>query len=125
MGSYIVRRLLYMILILFLVSIVSFVIIQLPPGDYLTTLVTNLRSRGILVGEEELQTLERRYGLDQPLYAQYAKWIWNFLHGDFGRSFQWNEPVSVLIAERLPLTVLISVLTLLFIYAVAIPIGIY
>jgi peptide/nickel transport system permease protein len=125
MLFYIGRRLLYMILIMFLVSIVSFVIIQLPPGDYLTTLVTNLKSKGITVSAEELQTLERRYGLDQPLYAQYTKWMWNFLHGDFGRSFQWNEPVSVLIAERLPLTVLISLLTLLFIYAVAIPIGIY
>ena len=122
MFSYIIRRSLYMIIILLAVSVVSFIIIQLPPGDYLTFLVENLRASGIAIDKEEVRSLEKQYGLDLPVYAQYFKWMWNMLHGDFGRSFQWNEPVSKLIAERLPLTVTISVFTLLFAYLVAIPI---
>ncbi|GAJ04302.1 unnamed protein product, partial [marine sediment metagenome] len=77
------------------------------------------------VDEEQIRSLEKQYGLDLPVYAQYFKWMWNMLHGDFGRSFQWNEPVIKLIGERLPLTITISLLTLLFVYAVSIPIGIY
>jgi len=125
MLSYIIRRSLYMIIVLLIVSVVAFVIIQLPPGDYLTTLIQNLRARGILVGEEQIRSLEKQYGLDLPVYAQYFKWMWNMLHGDFGRSFQWNQPVSMLIGERLPLTVAISILTMFFVYVVSIPIGIY
>ncbi len=114
-----------MIIILLAVSVVAFIIIQLPPGDYLTTLIENLRARGIQIDEEQIRSLEKQYGLDLPVYAQYFKWMWNMLHGNFGRSFEWNEPVSMLIAERLPLTITISLLTLLFVYAVSIPIGIY
>jgi len=114
-----------MIIILLAVSVVAFIIIQLPPGDYLTTLIENLRAQGIQVDEEQIRSLEKQYGLDLPVYGQYFKWMWNMLHGDFGRSFQWNEPVSMLIGERLPLTITISILTLLFVYAVSIPIGIY
>lgn len=114
-----------MIIILLAISVVSFVVIQLPPGDYLTYYMQRLKASGVEVGEAQIRSLERQYGLDLPVYAQYFKWMWNMLHGDFGRSFQWNRPVSELIAERLPLTVIISMLTLLFIYAVAIPIGIY
>ena len=125
MLAYIARRSFYMILVLMLVSVVAFIIIQLPPGDYLTTLMKSLRTRGIQVTEEQIRTLEKQYGLDLPVYAQYLSWVWNMLHGDFGRSFQWNEPVKMLLAERLPLTVAISILTLLFVYAVAVPIGIY
>jgi len=125
MLSYIIRRSLYMIIILLAVSLVAFIIIQLPPGDYLTTLIENLRARGIQVNEEQIRSLEKQYGLDLPVYAQYFTWMWNMVHGNFGRSFEWNEPVSMLIAERLPLTITISLLTLLFVYAVSIPIGIY
>jgi len=114
-----------MIIILLAVSLVAFIIIQLPPGDYLTTLIENLRARGIQVNEEQIRSLEKQYGLDLPVYAQYFTWMWNMVHGNFGRSFEWNEPVSMLIAERLPLTITISLLTLLFVYAVSIPIGIY
>ncbi len=114
-----------MIIILLAVSVVSFIIIQLPPGDYLTYYMQRLKASGVEVGEAQIRSLEKQYGLDLPVYAQYFKWMWKMLHGDFGRSFQWNRPVSELIAERLPLTVTISILTLFFIYAVAIPIGIY
>ena len=86
----------------------------------MTTLIENLRARGIQVSEEQIRSLEKRYGLDLPVYAQYFKWMWNMLHGDFGRSFEWNEPVSMLIGERLPLTITISILALLFVYAMSI-----
>ena len=125
MLSYIIRRSFYMIIILVVVSVVTFVIIQLPPGDYLTSYIETLNVSGIKVNQAQIRLLEKQYGLDLPLYAQYFKWAWNMLHGDFGRSFQWNEPVSKLIGERLMLTVIISILTMLFTYVVAIPIGIY
>ena len=114
-----------MIVILLLVSVVAFIIIQLPPGDYLSTLIQNLEASGVTLDEEIIRSLARQYGLDLPIYAQYGKWMWNMLHGDFGRSFRYNKPVSVLLAERLPMTVTISILTLLFVYIVSIPIGIY
>ena len=125
MLAYVVRRLIYMIIIMLAVSIVAFVIIQLPPGDYLTIVIQTLKTRGIQVDAAMIRALETHYGLNLPWYTQYLKWMWNMLQGDFGRSFQWNKPVSELIAERLPLTVTISILTLLFVYVVSIPLGIY
>ena len=114
-----------MIILILVVSVVAFVIIQLPPGDYLTLVVNSLEQRGIAVSRDQLRALEMQYGLDLPVYAQYFKWLWSLLHGDFGTSFEWNEPVGRLIASRLPLTVILSLLTLFFVYAVSIPIGIY
>lgn len=125
MLTYIIRRLLTMIPTLVAISIISFVIIQLPPGDFLTTYVAQLSVSGESVDQAELDQLKQRYGLDRPMYIQYLKWAWNFLHGDFGHSFEWNKPVSELIGERLGLTILISVCTLLFTWAVSLPIGIY
>jgi len=113
------------IITLLAVSVIAFIIIQLPPGDYLTSFLEILRASGIEIDEAQVRSLEKQYGLDLPVYAQYFKWMWNMLHGDFGRSFQWNEPVSKLIGERLMLTVIISILTMVFTYAMAIPIGIY
>jgi peptide/nickel transport system permease protein len=114
-----------MIPTLIAISIISFTIIQLPPGDFLTTYVAQLTASGETVDQAELESLRTRFGLDQPMYIQYLKWAWNFIHGDFGHSFEWNKPVSELIGERLGLTVVISVCTLLFTWAVSIPIGIY
>ncbi len=114
-----------MIITLLAVSVVAFIVIQLPPGDYLTTLINNLQAKGIQVNQETILSLEKKYGLDLPVYAQYFKWMWNMLHGDFGRSFQWGEPVTKLIGERLMLTVTISILTMIFTYVVAIFVGIY
>ena len=125
MLSYIIRRLLIMIPTLVAISIISFTIIQLPPGDFLTTYVAQLSVSGETVDQAELESLKERFGLDQPMYIQYLRWAWNFLHGDFGHSFEWNRPVSSLIAERIPLTILISVSTLLFTWVVSLPIGIY
>ena len=125
MLTYVGRRVLFMIVVLFAVSIVAFIIIQLPPGDYLTTYLENLRARGININEERIRSLEKQYGLDLPAHAQYFKWVSNMLQGDLGRSFEMNQPVTKLLAERLPLTVAISMVTLLFVYIVSIPIGIY
>ncbi len=125
MLFYIFRRFLYAIMVLLIVSVISFTIIQLPPGDYLTSYIMALRARGQEVDEAQIAFLKQQYGLDLPVYLQYFKWMWGMFHGDFGRSLQWNRPVSELLAERLPLTIIISLFALVFTYVVAIPIGIY
>ena len=125
MLHYIARRIIYMVVLLLVLSFVSFMIIKLPPGDYLSTMIQNMRNLGMTVDEEMIRSLENRYGLDKPVLLQYLKWFGNLLQGDLGRSFQWNEEVTDLIAERLALTVTISVASLLFVYVVAVPIGIY
>ncbi|MCD6318270.1 ABC transporter permease, partial [Candidatus Aerophobetes bacterium] len=125
MFSYIARRLFYMIPTLLIISVISFTLIQLPPGDYLTSYITALTETGESVDESVLASLKKRYGLDQPFYVQYFKWIKGIFYGDFGESFIWNMPVSKLIGERIMLTVIISLFSLIFTYIVAIPIGIY
>lgn len=126
MLFYVIRRLLYMIIILFLLSVVAFVIIQLPPGDYVSAYVAEMQSmRGERLGEEEIIALRKVYGVDRPMYVQYSKWLWKLSHGNFGMSLQLQRPVIDLIAERLPLTVLICILATIFTYAVGMPIGIY
>jgi len=125
MLQYILRRLMLFIPTLIAISIVSFALIQLPPGDYLTSHVMRLAEAGDSVTQAELEALTKQYGLDQPITVQYAKWAWNLLQGDFGISFEWNLPVSELIWERLLLTVLLSLSSILFTWVVGIPIGIY
>ncbi|GAB2565088.1 ABC transporter permease [Gracilibacillus alcaliphilus] len=126
MIHYIGHRLLQLIPLLIAISIIAFVIIQLPPGDYLTTYINQLELSGTKVSESAIVALERQYGLDKPMYQQYFIWMKNILlHGDFGRSFSWNEPVSKVIGERLVLTMVISIFTLIVTWLIAIPIGIY
>jgi peptide/nickel transport system permease protein len=126
MVVYIVRRILLMIPTLFAVSIVAFLIIQLPPGDYLDTMIANMRAQGQDISGPAVEMLRERYGLDQPVYVQYWKWMRGILlYGDFGRSFEWRQPVSDLIWERIWLTMLLSFCTLIFIWLISIPIGIY
>ncbi|RLE08729.1 ABC transporter permease [Candidatus Aerophobetes bacterium] len=125
MLVYIARRILYMIPTLIIISVISFIIIQLPPGDYLTSYIAQLSETGESVDEAVIASLKKRYGLDQPMYIQYFMWINGVLHGDFGQSFEWNKPVSELIWERLALTMAVSLFSLIFTYVVAIPIGIY
>lgn len=125
MLAFLIRRLLYMIPTLFVISLVAFVIIQLPPGDYLTTIVASLASQGEDVDPAALEALKNRYGLGQPAYVQYWKWISGILlRGDFGDSFSWNRPVTDLIWQRLALTLVLSISSLLFVWTVAFPIGI-
>ncbi len=126
MLVYIVHRILQIIPLLFLLSVVCFVIIELPPGDYLTVYIMQLQASGIKVEETQIARLRKQYGLDKPVYTRYFKWSWNIIrYGNFGRSFQWNMPVSEVIGERIALTMVISICTLLFTWITAIPIGIY
>ncbi|MQY58138.1 MAG: ABC transporter permease subunit [Clostridia bacterium] len=126
MLSYIIRRIIYLIFLVAVVSVISFIIIQLPPGDILTEQIMRLRQSGADVDEAQIATLTEQYGLDKPIYTQYFMWIWKIIrHGNFGRSFEWGQAVSELIKERLVLTVVISFFTLIFTYVVSIPIGIY
>lgn len=125
MIALILQRLLLMIPTLLIISIISFIIIQLPPGDYLTSYIAALEETGQHVDEEQAQQLRQRYQLDRPIYIQYFSWMSGVLRGDLGVSFEWNRPVKDLIGERLLLTMTISICTLLFTWALAIPIGIY
>ncbi|HEX7040978.1 MAG TPA: ABC transporter permease [Trueperaceae bacterium] len=126
MLAYFVRRLLYMIPTLLAISVVSFFIIQLPPGDYLSTLVANLAAQGDQVDSARLIALRERYGLDQPVWVQYWKWVSGIvLRGDFGHSFEWNRPVSQLIWQRLGLTFVLSLSTLVFTWAISLPTGVF
>jgi peptide/nickel transport system permease protein len=125
MLQFIGRRILLLLPTLVVVSIMSFILIQLPPGDYLTTYIASLEAGGLVVQEDEIEALKRQYGLDKPFYMQYLKWIGNILQGDFGMSLEWQLPVSDLIWDRLLLTFVISLSTILFAWTLAIPVGIY
>jgi peptide/nickel transport system permease protein len=123
--AYILRRILWTVPFLLAVSLVAFALIQAPPGDYLTTFAATLAASGDVVDQERLNALRIRYGLDQPFLVQYWKWITGVLRGDFGISFEWQQPVSQLIWERMALSVTLALATLLFTWAVAFPIGVY
>lgn len=125
MLRYILRRLLFMIPTLFAISLVAFAIIQLPPGDFLTSYMARLAAEGENVNQDTIANLRMRYGLDRPIYVQYWKWMKGVVQGDFGLSFEWEQPVSQLIWGRLALTLVVSISTLLFTWIIAIPIGIY
>ena len=125
MKAYIVQRFLAMLLLLVMGSMVSFLIITLPPGDYMSYYIDRMTASGANVNEEDLAGLRRYYGLDDPVYVQYAKWMFRVLQGDLGRSFGWNRPVAELIWERLGMTVLVAFGSLVVTYAIAIPIGVY
>jgi len=123
MLTFIIRRIVLMIPTVIIVSVVSFIIIQAPPGDYVSAYVAQLEASGDLIDQEIIEALKVRYGVNQPLYVQYFKWVRNLLHGDLGMSMQWNQPVSTIIAQRLPWSILISSVAFLFVYAIGIPIG--
>ncbi|MDZ5077270.1 ABC transporter permease [Nesterenkonia sp. HG001] len=127
MLRYLTRRILILIPTLWLISVICFVVIQLPPGDYLTTVQAQLAEQGDgSLAAREMDRLRARYGLDESVWVQYWMWISSIVfQGDFGESFDYGRPVADLLAERLPLTLLLSVLTLLFIWAVSFPIGVY
>jgi peptide/nickel transport system permease protein len=121
----VIRRLLIMIPTLLAISLVAFIIIQLPPGDYLTTVITNAAARGESIDPVEVARLERQYGLDQPIVVQYFDWLGGLLVGDWGYSFEYNRPVAELIWERVGWSFVISILSLLFVWLVAFPLGIF
>lgn len=123
--NYIIRRTLWSIPFMFAASVVAFALITLPPGDYVTTFAQTLSQSGDVVDEVRLDALRERYGLDQPFIIQYFRWIGGVLQGDFGISFEWQQPVSTLIWERLGLSFALEISTLIFAWGVALPIGIY
>jgi len=125
MLNYFIRRLGYMLVTLVIIAVLGFVIIELPPGSYVETEVRRLQRMGGNLGDDQVKALYRRYGLDQPEYVRFWKWITGFVRGDFGEAFAYNMPVSDLLWARLGFTVVISLLTLIFSWVVAIFIGIY
>ena len=125
MFSYLVQRVLLMIPTLIAISIITFVIIQLPPGDYLSTYIAELQSQGENVDTEKIEALRAQYGLDRPIIEQYSLWVVGMLQGDFGFSFEYQLPVSEVVGDRLFLTLVLNFATIIFIWIIAFPIGIY
>ncbi len=125
MLAYIGRRILGMIPTLVLVSIIAFIIIQLPPGDFFTTLQAEIAETGGGQDKETIKKMQELYGLDKPLYVQYLRWVSGFFRGDFGWSLEWNSPVLPLVLRRMGYTVLVGGLSLVFMLGVGVPIGIY
>lgn len=124
MLAYIIRRIGLMVPTLIIVSVISFIVIEAPPGDFVTAYIGQLRAQGMHVDLQLVEALKARYGVKDPLYVRYFKWIWNLFHGDLGTSMQWNRPVTTLLAERLPWSMLISFTSFVFVYAIGIPIGV-
>jgi peptide/nickel transport system permease protein len=123
--AFLVRRIIIMIWTLVGISVLVFIIIQLPPGDYLSTYIAEIQAMGERIADEKIQFLREQYGLDRPLWQQYLVWVWGLLHGDLGYSFEYNQPVADVIGDRLFLTLVLNFFTVLFIYIVSCPIGVY
>ena len=126
MQSYLIQRFIYMIFLLWVTTIVTFIVIQLPPGDYLSTVIARIEQQsGDTVSEDVIENLRVQYGLDKPLWQRYFRWLFALFQGDLGYSFDWKQPVKDLIGQRLALTFTITIVSAIFTYAIAIPIGIY
>lgn len=126
MLRFVLQRVLLFIPTFLVISIVTFTLIQLPPGDYISSYAAQLEASGQEASEALLTALRKRYGLDQPLWVQYFKWLAGIVtRGDFGHSMQWNRPVGDLIWDRLAWTVSLSCITIVFTWILAFPIGIY
>ena len=125
MLAYLSRRALLAVFTVWAISVLSFAIIQLPPGDYVTSYIAQMASSGSVVSEEEAQNLRIQYGLGQPIYVQYLKWMRLVVVGNFGMSMEWRRPVAEVIGDRLWMTVIVSVSALLLTWVLALPIGIY
>jgi len=125
MLTFIMRRLMLAVVTIWAISVLSFVIIQLPPGDYVTSYINELALAGGAASEETAQALREQYGLDQPVYVQYFKWIGQIAQGNLGYSMEWKRPVWDVIGERLGLTVALCLAALMLTWLFALPIGIY
>ena len=123
--GYILRRLIWSVPFFFAASLVSFALIQAPPGDYVTSFAATLAASGDVIDQDRLEALRTRYGLDDGFFMQYFRWITGVLHGDFGISFEWQQPVSQLIWERMGLSLALAFGTLIFTWALALPLGIW
>jgi peptide/nickel transport system permease protein len=125
MVQYLIKRVITMAMTLVVISALVFIVIKLPPGDYLTTYIEELKAQGENVDQSRIEFLRARYGLDQPAWQQYLTWATGLLRGDLGWSFEYDQPVAKVVGETLFLTVILKLATVLFIYAVAFPIGVY
>lgn len=125
MLTYLARRLLIMIPTLIAISILTFIIIQLPPGDYLTTYIAELQAQGEGQNVEKIEFLRQQYYLDRPMYEQYGRWVFGLLQGDMGYSFEYNMPVNEVVEDRLLLSFIVSFTTIIFTWLVSFPIGVY
>jgi peptide/nickel transport system permease protein len=125
MVSYILRRVFYALIMIVLVSFVSFLIIKLPPGDFLTQKLAQLRARGDRSAEGQIETYRKRYNLDKPFIWQYSNWAVNFLKGDFGESFEYERPVREMLGERVTMTIILGVASLIVVWILAIPLGVF
>ena len=125
MLAYLVRRLFLAVLTSLAVSILAYVVIELPPGDYITSYIAQMSSSGSFVSAQEAEALRHQYGLDQPLYIQYLRWMGMVVQGNFGMALEYTRPVSEVIGDRLWLTMVVSVGAIVFTWIVALPIGIY
>ncbi|MEN3110161.1 ABC transporter permease [Uliginosibacterium paludis] len=125
MLNYIFKRMLSAIPFMFLVSLTVFILIQLPPGDFVDSYAALVASSGETLTPDQMVELRHRFGLDQPLIVQYFHWIWGVMRGDFGYSFEWQSPVKDLVGERIGLTLILSLSAMLFTWALSLPIGIY
>ncbi|MEE4193658.1 MAG: ABC transporter permease [Anaerolineae bacterium] len=126
MFKYLIRRLLMMIPMMILVSMIAFFLIELPPGDFMTQYINNRRLQGITISDTEIESMVRRFGLDQPVHIRYLTWLRRLIiDQDLGISFEYQRPVMELIKERLPATMILVFISLIFSWGVAIPIGIY
>jgi peptide/nickel transport system permease protein len=122
---FLLQRLLLLPLLLFVFSVAVFIIIQAPPGDFLTAYTATLASSGSSIGAEQLEALRQQYGLDQPLHIQYVRWMWNLFQGNLGLSLEYQRPNKELIGERLALTVALAAFSFVFTWVAAVPAGIY
>jgi len=125
MLSYLIRRIMYAVVLIVLVGFTSFVIMELPPGDYLTQKIEQLRARGDRSAENRIEEYRSKYGLDKPFMERFGIWAVNFLKGDFGESFEFERPVRELLGERLLNTILLAVATLIVTWVIGIPLGVY
>ncbi len=125
MLNFIIRRLLYMVVTLSFISVIGFVLIELPPGSYLDTELSRLRQIGGNMSDDQIKALEIRYGVNDPVYLKYWKWISGAVRGDFGQSFEFKVPVSTLIYSRLAFSVILSLSAIIFSWLISIPLGVY
>lgn len=125
MAQFVIRRIGYALIMIALVSFVTFAIIELPPGDYLDQKIAALTARGDMSAGERIEEYRARYGLDQSFLWRYGNWVLNALQGDFGESFEYERPVTEIIGARLWLTILLSLTTLFVTWVIAIPLGVY
>jgi peptide/nickel transport system permease protein len=122
---YVIHRLFVMVPTLLLISLVTFLIIRLPPGDYLSAHLAELVAQGEAANLQRIHYLREAFGLDRPWYVQYVHWVWGLLHGDLGFSFEYDRPVSEIVGDRLFLSFVVSFATIIFTWVVAFPIGVY